>query len=331
MNKDAWIQPGTRVFVAGGAGMVGSAMIRLLTSDACGADVLSTTRDELDLTDRAAVDRYLSTESIDVVVVAAATVGGIMANNTRPAEFIQNNLMIAANLIDGSYRHGINRLLYLGSSCIYPKHAEQPMVEESLLTGHLEPTNEPYAVSKIAGIKLCESYNRQYGTDYRSAMPTNLYGRGDNYDPEGSHVIPALMRRFHQAKLDDAEEVLVWGTGKVMREFLIVDDLARGCLALMQASREQIDGLTTDQCSHINIGSGVDVTIAELAELVAETVGFRGRVSYDSSKPDGAPRKLLDITRIRKLGWEPRVSLRDGLNETYQYFLDNLSSQRGFG
>ncbi len=328
MTDAGWIQPGSRVYIAGGYGMVGSALYRLL-SEQCGATVIRHRRQEIDLTDPRAVDACLSSQSIDVMIVAAATVGGILANNTRPAEFIQNNLMIAANLIDGSYRHGIDKLLYLGSSCIYPKHAEQPMVEEALLTGHLEPTNEPYAVSKIAGIKLCESYNRQFGMDCRCAMPTNLYGQGDNYDLKGSHVIPALMRRFHDAVQQRLPEVVVWGSGQVRREFLLVDDLANGCLALMQASSNAINALTSEQCRHLNIGSGVDVTIAELAALVAETVGFKGQIQYDSSKPDGAPRKLLDISKIRSLGWSPVHSLRDGLAATYQDYLAHPDSARG--
>ena len=286
----------SKVFVAGHRGMVGSAISRQF--EARGQDVVTVSRDELDLTDQAAVRSFAQGINPDWVVVAAARVGGIHGNNTYPADFIYDNLMIEANLIHAAFEAG-SRVLFLGSSCIYPKLAEQPMQEEALLTGMLEPTNEPYAIAKIAGIKLCESYNRQHGTDFRSVMPTNLYGTGDNFHSENAHVIPMLMRRFHEAKEAGAAEVTVWGTGQAMREFLHVDDLAEACIHVMDLSKAEIDGVTEPMCSHINVGSGVDVTIRELAETIRDVVGFEGELVFDTTKPDGTPRKLLDVAKLR--------------------------------
>ncbi|MBT7369016.1 MAG: GDP-L-fucose synthase, partial [Gammaproteobacteria bacterium] len=262
------------------------------------------------------------------IIVAAAKVGGIHANNTYPAEFIYDNLMIEANLIHGAYKAGCERLLFLGSSCIYPKLAEQPMKEEALLTDVLEPTNEPYAIAKITGIKLCESYNRQYGTDFRSLMPTNLYGLGDNFHAEDSHVIPALMRRVHEAKLAGEEEVVIWGTGSAMREFLHVDDLAQASTHILGLPKSEIDAATSPMCSHINVGTGVDVTIRELAETLVRVIGFDGKLVFDKTKPDGTPRKLLDVSKINSLGWRAEILLEEGLASTYEWFLDHQESLR---
>jgi GDP-L-fucose synthase len=271
---------------------------------------------------------FFASQSIDAVFLAAAKVGGIHANNAYPAEFIYQNLMIESNVIHEAWSSGVSKLLFLGSSCIYPKQAEQPMREDALLTGVLEATNEPYAIAKIAGIKLCESYNRQYGTDYRSVMPTNLYGENDNFHPENSHVIPAMMRRFHDAALDGAEEVMVWGTGKPMREFLHVDDMAAACVHVMRLEKSSYDQHTEPMLSHINVGIGEDCTISELAETMAKVTGFSGRISYDSSRPDGTPRKLMDVSRLKALGWESNISLEEGLRSTYQWFLKNELSLR---
>ncbi len=315
-----------RVFVAGHNGMVGSAIVRTLQAQ--GHNLVTAPRRELDLADRQAVTAFLKQAEPEIVVVAAAKVGGIHANDTYPAEFILDNLLIESHLIDGAFQAGCHRLLFLGSSCIYPKMAEQPMREDSLLSGVLESTNEPYAIAKIAGIKLCESYNRQYGTDYRSVMPTNLYGTGDNFHPENSHVAPALMRRFHEAKLAGDAEVMVWGTGNVMRELLHVDDLAAACVHVMGLEAAEIAAVTQPMCSHINIGNGVDVTIRELAETIKKVVGFDGELQFDASKPDGTPRKLLDVSKINSLGWRAKISLEDGLRSTYEWFLENQSSLR---
>ena len=315
-----------RVFVAGHNGMVGSAIVRTLQAQ--GHHLVTAPRRELDLTDRQAVTAFLKQAEPEIVVVAAAKVGGIHANDTYPAEFILDNLLIESHLIDGAFQAGCNRLLFLGSSCIYPKMAEQPVREDSLLSGALEPTNEPYAIAKIAGIKLCESYNRQYGTDYRSVMPTNLYGTGDNFHPENSHVAPALMRRFHEAKLAGDAEVMVWGTGNVMRELLHVDDLAAACVHVMALEKSVIESATAPMCSHINIGTGVDVTIRELAETIKRVVGFGGELKFDASKPDGTPRKLLDVSRINSLGWQANISLADGLRSTYEWFLEHQETVR---
>jgi GDP-L-fucose synthase len=308
--------------VAGHRGMVGSAIVRALERRGGGA-LLTRTHAELDLASQAAVREYLSGQRPDAVVIAAAKVGGIHANDTYPAEFIYENLMIEANLIHESWRAGVRELLFLGSSCIYPRLAPQPMREDALLTGTLERTNEPYAIAKIAGIKLCESYNRQYRTDYRSVMPTNLYGPGDNYHAENSHVIPALLRRFHEAKVAHAPEVAIWGTGTPRREFLYVDDMAEACVHVMALDRAAYEVSTQPMLSHINVGTGEDVTIAELAALVARTVGYEGRIVQDTAKPDGTPRKLLDVGRLRSLGWKPRVELAEGLALAYRDFLDH--------
>ncbi len=314
-----------RIYVAGHGGMAGSAIARALERRG-GAELVTRSHAELDLTDQAAVRAFFERERPDRVVLAAGKVGGIVANNTYPAEFIYENLMMEANVVHEAWRAGVKRLLFLGSSCIYPRLAPQPMREDALLTGPLEPTNEPYAVAKIAGIKLCESYNRQYGTDYRSVMPTNLYGPGDNYHPQNSHVIPGLIRRFHEAKAAGRPEVVIWGTGTPRREFLYVDDMAEASVHVMELEKAVYDASTQPMLSHINIGSGEDLPIRDLAELVARTVGFDGRITYDTSKPDGTPRKLMDVSRLRALGWRPRVGLAEGLALAYRDF---LSGHRG--
>ena len=316
-----------KIYVAGHRGMVGSAIVRSLVSQGCDPSfIVGKTHAELDLVDQSAVRDFMQKEQPDQVYLAAARVGGIHANNIYPAEFIYSNLMVEANIIDAAFRHGVKKLLFLGSSCIYPKLAPQPMREDALLTGFLEPTNEPYAIAKIAGIKLCESYNRQYGAshglDYRSVMPTNLYGTGDNYHPENSHVIPGLLRRFHEAKLGGAPHVTIWGTGTPRREFLYVDDMANACVHVMNLDKDIIDQHTQLMTSHINVGSGNDITIRELAEEIAQTVGYSGEIVFDTSKPDGAPRKLMDSSRINSLGWQPQVSLKDGLLRAYQDFVN---------
>ncbi len=305
--------------------MVGSAIIRALQPQ--GQIILVTrTHDELDLTDQAAVSAFFAVEKPDQVYLAAAKVGGIHANNTYPAEFIYQNLMMEANVIDSAFRSGVKKLLFLGSSCIYPKLAHQPMAEDALLTSQLEPTNEPYAIAKIAGIKLCESYNRQYGeshgVDYRSVMPTNLYGPGDNYHPENSHVIPALIQRFHEAKTNQVTSVTIWGTGNPRREFLYVDDMAAACLHVMQLPKTTYDQYTQPMLSHINVGCGEDITIRELAGAVSKVVGYQGEITFDSSKPDGAPRKLMDSSRLNALGWQPNILLEQGLELAYNDFLN---------
>jgi GDP-L-fucose synthase len=320
-----------KVFVAGHRGMVGGAILRRLQARrAAGEDVEIVTRThaELDLTDQAAVRDFMSTERPDVVVLAAAKVGGIHANNTYPADFIRDNLMIAANVVHEAHAAGVRRLLQLGSSCIYPRLAPQPMAEDALLTGPLEPTNEPYAIAKIAAIKLCESYNRQFGTDYRSVMPTNLYGPGDNYHPENSHVLPALIRRFHEATRAGQDEVVIWGTGTPRREFLHVDDMAEASLFVLDLPREEYAANTQPMLSHINVGSGTDVSIAEAAQMVSEVTGFRGRLTFDASKPDGTPRKLMDVNRLTAMGWQARIGLREGLADAYRWYLENAAAAR---
>jgi GDP-L-fucose synthase len=309
-----------KIFLAGHRGMVGSAIARALGRRG-GYQVVTRTHDELDLVSQAAVRELFQAERPDAVILAAAKVGGIHANNTYPAEFVYENLMIEANVVHQAWASGVRELLFLGSSCIYPRNVSQPMREDALLTGTLEPTNEPYAIAKIAGIKLCESYNRQYGTDYRSVMPTNLYGPGDNYHPEMSHVIPALIRRFHEAKVGNLPEVLIWGTGKPKREFLYVDDMAEASVHVMELDKAVYDANTQPMLSHINVGTGEDVTIAELAALIAKVVGFRGRTGFDPGKPDGTPRKLMDVGRLRSLGWRPRIGLEEGLAAAYRDFL----------
>jgi GDP-L-fucose synthase len=308
------------IFVAGHAGMVGSAIIRQLKKDPLNK-ILTAIRSELDLTNQQAVKDYFAQHDIDEVYLAAAKVGGIHANNEFPAEFIYQNLMIEANIIHAAHQNNVQKLLFLGSSCIYPKLAEQPMPESALLTGGLESTNEPYAIAKIAGIKLCESYNRQYGRDYRSVMPTNLYGENDNFHPENSHVIPALIRRFHEAKINNAPVVTAWGSGKPMREFLHVNDMAEASIFVMTLDDAVYQQETQPMLSHINVGSGVDCTIRELVETVARVVGYKGKIEFDVSKPDGAPRKLMDVSRLERLGWKATTSLENGLNQTYQWFL----------
>lgn len=317
----------TRVFIAGHNGMVGSAIMRQLAKNA-GVEVITRSRQQLDLTNQLAVQTFFESENIDQVYLAAAKVGGIVANNTYPAEFIYQNLMIECNIIHSAHLAGIQQLLFLGSSCIYPKLAPQPMAETALLTGTLEETNEPYAIAKIAGIKLCESYNRQYGRDYRSVMPTNLYGAHDNFHPENSHVIPALIRRFHEAKLNNDKEVIAWGSGKSMREFLYVDDMAQASIHVMELAKETYDANTEPMLSHINVGTGIDCTIKELVTTVASVVGFKGDIKFDTSKPDGAPRKLMNVDRLKSLGWQYSVSLEQGLNLAYRWFLDNQSGYR---
>ena len=316
------------VFVAGHRGMVGSAIVRRL--QALGyRNILTAGRDVVDLVDQQAVQRFFDERAIDQVYLAAARVGGIHANNTYPAEFIYQNLMIEANLVHAAHAHGVQRLLFLGSSCIYPKLAEQPMREEALLTGLLEPTNEPYAIAKIAGIKLCESYNRQYGRDFRSVMPTNLYGPGDNYHPENSHVIPALLRRFHEAVQRGDCEVVIWGSGTPRREFLHVDDMAAACVHVMELDEAVLRDHTRPMLSHINVGTGEDCTIRELAETVARVTGFAGRLVFDVDKPDGAPRKLLDVSRLEALGWQPQIGLEEGLRDAYAWYVENRADVRG--
>lgn len=317
-----------RVYVAGHQGMVGSAICRQL-SVRNDIELIVKTHKELDLTIQKDVKHFFEEECIDQVYLAAAKVGGIYANNTFPAEFIYQNLMIESNIIHSAHKVGIQKLLFLGSSCIYPKFADQPMKESALLTGILEPTNEPYAIAKIAGIKLCESYNRQYGRDYRSIMPTNLYGINDNFHPENSHVIPALMRRFHEAKESGAPEVIVWGTGTPMREFLYVDDMAAASVYVMELEDKIYQEYTQPMLSHINVGTGVDCSIREMAETMASVVGYQGKIVFDATKPDGTPRKLMDVTRLKNLGWEYRYSLYEGLSLTYQWFLENKNTFRG--
>ena len=304
--------------------MVGGAILRQLQArkDAGEAlELVTRTRAELDLTDQAAVRDFMRSEAPDVVILAAAKVGGIMANNTYPAEFIYENLMIECNVIHQAHAAGVQQLLQLGSSCIYPRDAAQPMAENALLTGPLEPTNEPYAIAKIAGIKLCESYNRQYGVDYRSVMPTNLYGPGDNFHPQNSHVLPALIRRFHEATRDGATEVVIWGSGKPMREFLHVDDMAEASLFVLDLPRDAYAAQMHPMQIHINVGTGRDISIAALAQMVAEVTGFKGRLVFDTSKPDGTMRKLMDVSRLADMGWRARIDLKDGLRETYDWFL----------
>lgn len=317
-----------KIYVTGHRGMVGSAIVRQLIAVGNSAtSIVTRAHSELDLTNQAAVREFVELEKPDQIYLAAARVGGIHANNTYPADFIYDNLMIEANVIEAAFRSGVKRLMFLGSSCIYPKLARQPMAETALLTGALESTNEPYAIAKIAGIKLCESYNRQYGTshgiDYRCVMPTNLYGPGDNYHPENSHVIPALIRRFHEAKVTDQQVVTIWGTGTPRREFLYVDDMASASVHVMNLPKNLYEKHTQPMLSHINVGCGRDVTIAEIARLIGNVVGYRGQVTFDTAKPDGAPRKLMDSTLLNSLGWKANIELQQGLALAYQDFLKN--------
>jgi GDP-L-fucose synthase len=318
-----------KIYIAGHRGMVGSAIMRILHQQGQ-RNFVTRTHAELDLTNQAAVQAFFQIEKPTQVYLAAAKVGGIHANNTYPAEFIYQNLMVQANVIDAAFRSGVQKLLFLGSSCIYPKLAPQPMAEDALLTGTLEPTNEPYAIAKIAGIKLCESYNRQYGqshsVDYRSVMPTNLYGPGDNYHPENSHVIPALIRRFHEAKINNTSNVTIWGSGTPRREFLYVNDMAAASVFVMNLPKATLDAHTQPMGSHINVGFGDDITIEELALTVGKTVGYQGAIDFDTSKPDGSPRKLMDTSRLNALGWQAKVSLVSGLATAYQDFIAQATS-----
>jgi nucleoside-diphosphate-sugar epimerase len=312
-----------KVYVAGHRGMVGSAILRRLAArrdDGEDLSLVTRTHAELDLTDQLAVRQFMQDERPDVVILAAAKVGGIHANNTYPAGFIYENLMIECNVIHQAFASGVTRLLQLGSSCIYPKHADQPMSEDALLTGTLEPTNEPYAVAKIAGIKLCESYNRQHGTDYRSVMPTNLYGPGDNFHPENSHVLPALIRRFHEAREENRDSVTIWGTGTPRREFLHVDDMAEASLFVLDLDKATYDANTSPMLSHINVGTGTDISILELAQLVASVTRYEGQILTDPSKPDGTLRKLMDVSRLENMGWRARIELAEGIAQTYDWF-----------
>jgi len=325
--KDTLQQPGRPILVLGARGMVGSAIVRALQARGV-ENILTPSHAELNLLEQDQVREYFRSSRPHQVVMAAAKVGGIQANNTQPAEFIYQNLMMESNVIHQAWKAGVEKLLFLGSSCIYPKYARQPIREEELLTGPLEPTNEPYAIAKIAGIKLCESYNRQYGTDYRSVMPTNLYGPGDNYSLTTSHVIPALLRKFHEAKEDRKPWVEVWGSGTPRREFLHVDDMADACLFVMGLPTEQYKARTQPMLSHINVGTGEDITIAELAKLIAKVVGYQGEIRYDKTKPDGTPRKLLDVSRLKSMGWQARIGLEEGLRQTYTWFLDHRDEIR---
>jgi len=316
-----------KTYVAGHRGMVARAILRQLQARG-ETKIITRTRSELDLTDQAAVRAFMQAERPDVVILAAAKVGGILANNSYPADFIYYNLMIEANVIHQAFNAGVMRLLQLGSSCVYPRAVPQPMREDALLSGVLEPTNEPYAIAKIAGIKLCESYNRQHGTDYRSVMPTNLYGPGDNFHPENSHVLPALIRRFHEAAQSEAKEVVIWGSGTPRREFLHVDDMAAASLFVLDLPKADYEANTQPMLSHINVGSGTDISILELAQKVAAVTGYKGRIVTDPSKPDGTMRKLMDVSRLTQMGWSAQIGLDQGLTETYQWFLDHADSYR---
>jgi len=323
------MQKTSRIYIAGHQGLVGSAIVKKLQADGY-TSLVTRTSAELDLTEQAAVTEFFEKERPEYVFLAAAKVGGIHANDTYPAEFIRDNLAIQTHVIHAAWQTGVERLLFLGSSCIYPKMAPQPMKEEHLLTGPLEPTNEPYAIAKIAGIKMCEAYNRQYGTQFVAAMPTNLYGPGDNFHPENSHVLPALIRRFHEAKQAGTDEVVIWGTGTPRREFLYVDDMAEGCVFIMNLDDETLaeNLLNYPEPCFVNLGTGVDVTIAELAETVKEVVGFEGRLSFDTTKPDGTPRKLQDVSRMEALGWKASVDLKSGIEKTYEWFLEHIDEAR---
>lgn len=317
----------TNIFVAGHNGMVGSAIYQRLLHDK-NVNLIVATKEELNLVDQNKVDNFFKNNQIDQIYLAAGRVGGIFANNEYPANFIYENLMIAANVINAAHQNDINKILYLGSSCIYPKFAEQPIEENSILTGELEKTNQPYAISKIAGIKLCESYNRQFNRDYRSAMPTNLYGINDNYHGENSHVIPALIKRIHEAKINNDSKLDVWGSGNALREFLSVDDAADACILLMNISKEKYKSITDDMLSQVNIGSGEEISIKNLVEILVEVIGFKGDINFDTSKPDGTPRKVMDISKISSLDWKPKYSLREGIEKAYKWFQDNQDIYR---
>jgi GDP-L-fucose synthase len=311
-----------KIYIAGHRGLVGSSIVRQLKRRGF-TNLCMRTHEELDLTNQAQVSIFFQQEKPDYVILAAAKVGGIYANNTYPADFIYQNIMIEANIINSAYTNKVKRLLFLGSTCIYPKAVEQPMREDALLTDVPEPTNEPYAIAKIAGIKLCESYNRQYGTDYRSVMPTNLYGINDNFHPENSHVIPALMRRFHEAKVNNEPEVIIWGTGNAMREFLYVDDMAKASLFVLELNNKTYKSNTKSMLSHINVGTGKDITIKEMAETMKDVVGFKGELVFDTSRPDGALRKLIDVSRLSNMGWNHTIDLKEGLEMTYKWYSNN--------
>jgi GDP-L-fucose synthase len=326
-TADQAINRAASIYVAGHRGMVGGAIVRQLEQSGY-TNIITRTRAELDLTNQAQVSAFFEQERPNYVYLAAARVGGIHANNEYPADFIYDNLMIEANIIKAAHQFQVQRLLFLGSSCIYPRAVQQPMKETALLTGTLEPTNEPYALAKIAGIKLCESYNRQHGTDFRSVMPTNLYGPGDNFHPENSHVIPALLRRFHEAKQSNSAEVSIWGSGSPMREFLHVDDMAIACVHVMSLDKETYQAKTEPMLSHVNVGTGKDVTIKKLAQTIGRVTGFSGKISFDASKPDGAPRKLMDVSLLTDLGWQANIELEDGLKSAYSWFLDNQDTFR---
>lgn len=316
----------SKIFISGHRGMVGSAICRQLSDN--GNEIITIGHEELDLTNQTLVASFFKKHKFEQVYLAAGKVGGIQANNMYPAEFIYQNLMIQNNIIHSAYDSGVSKLLFLGSSCIYPRLAMQPIPESELLNGHLEPTNEPYAIAKIAGIKMCESYNRQFGTDFRSVMPTNLYGPGDNYNPDNSHVIPALVRRFHEAKLNSSPEVIAWGSGSACREFLHVDDMAAASVYVMNLDVESYQKQTKPMLSHLNVGTGNECSIKELTETVADVVGFQGNIVWDRSKPDGTPRKLMDSTKISRLGWRPKFGLKDGLENSYNWYLNNLKNLR---
>lgn len=318
----------SKIYVAGHRGLVGSALVRKLQKDGY-TNLLLKSRQELDLCDQGTVAAFFEKERPEFVFLAAAKVGGIHANNTYPADFIVENIQIQTNIITSAFRTGVKSLLFLGSSCIYPRECPQPMKEEYLLTGALEPTNEPYAIAKIAGMKMCESFNRQWDTDYRSVMPTNLYGPGDNFHPENSHVLPALLRRIHEAKEVKADKVTIWGSGRPMREFLHVDDMASACLHVMNLDKMTYRSHTLPMLSHLNIGTGEDCTIKELAETISRVVGFEGKIEFDSSRPDGMERKLLDVTKINSLGWKAKMTLEEGIKDTYLWLLENKESIRG--
>ncbi len=316
-----------KIFVAGHRGMVGKAVCHKLEKQ-LDIEILARSSEQLDLRDQVDTRKFMKNERPDIVILAAARVGGIHANNSYPAQFIYENIMIQANVIHEAFKAGVEKLLFLGSSCIYPKLAKQPMPEHALLTGILEPTNEPYAIAKIAGIKLCESYNRQYGVDYRSVMPTNLYGPGDNFHEDDSHVIPALIRRFYEATIEEKKEVIIWGTGNAKREFLHVDDMAAASLFILDLPKADYERNTEPTLSHVNVGSGLEVTILDLAKKIAATVGFLGEIKCDPTKPDGAPRKLLDVTKLSKLGWNAEINLDQGLHETFKWFKNNINDIR---
>jgi len=323
-SQESKLQKEDKIYIAGHSGLVGSAIVRHLEERGC-SNLLTRTHSELDLTNQMEVQTFFKKEKPDYVILAAAKVGGIHANNTFPADFIYQNMMIEANVINSAYENKVKRLLFLGSTCIYPRAVKQPMREDALLTGVLEPTNEPYALAKISGIKLCESYNRQHGTDFRSVMPTSLYGINDNFHPENSHVIPALMQRFHKAKFNNSAEVVVWGTGKAMREFLYVDDMAEASIFVLELDKQTYHANTETMLSHINIGTGIDVTTRELAETLKQVIGFKGKLSFDTEKPDGAPRKLIDVSRLSNMGWKYSVELKHGLEQTYKWYLKKCS------